>query len=369
MRSTTSLVGWFILLAVVAVPAAGQAQTPTIEMRPPRPGWGATPLSTVIGAQSSYVYAVGTCRLNTAMAREIRARAVEQEIKNAVEYVDAYFKRREINREARAKENPNHWERGKKLMSQHEELLRYRYQELLKAGDETVTDELNWLLRELSGPSLAEEFLFSGAPLSDSRLDTKLQPFEVEQVWLTDGGRKGSQLQFRAASGDTVESRWPPALRSADCASAREEFERARDGTLAALRAGKVPVTPDQQKELMRTLDELFVFLEAAYPKQRRQDPAEFMDYHASKRFLQTLLVQVHRLANSDDTSLFERSASFKGDSVVDLLRHMYQNGFMFARPKPGGDELYRKLFKTMRELYLNVAAEAPMRDAAEKKS
>jgi hypothetical protein len=356
---------WF----AVWTAGAAWAQAPSIQLYPPRPGWGSTPLSTVIGAQSSYVYAVGTCRLNTAMAREINARAVEQEIKNAVEYVDAYFKRRDINREARAKENPNHWERTKKLMNQHEELLRYRYQELLKAGDETVTTELNWLLRELSGPTLAEEFLFSGAPLRDSRLDTKLQPFELEQVWLTDGGRKGSQLQFRAASGATLETRWPPALRGEACAVARASFEQAREAAQAALQAGKGPVTPDQQKGLLRGLDELFVALEQAYPKERRHDPAEFMDYQSSKRFLQTLLVQVHRLVNSDDTSLFERSANFKGDSLMDLLTHMYRNGFMFAQPKPGGEELYRKLFKSMRELYLNVAAEAPLQEPAEKKS
>jgi hypothetical protein len=346
--------------------SVGWAQ-PTITVRPPHPGWGATPLSSVIGAQSSYVYAVGTCRLNTAMAREINARAVEQEIKNAVEYVDAYFKQRELNRQWRAKEDPNHWERTKKLMQQHEETLRYRYQELLKGGDESLTTELNWMLRELAGPTLAEEFLYSGAPLADSRLDTKLQPFEVEKIWLTDGGRKGSQLMFRANQASALESRWPPALREADCEPGRAAFEQARDDTLAALRLGKAPVTPDQQKQLMKALDELFVSLDAAYPKTRRQDPAEFMAYNSAKRFLQSLLVQVHRLANSDDTSLFERSLIFKGDSVVDLLRHMYQNGFMFASPKAGGEEIYRKLFKSLRELYTNLISEPSLEKPAEK--
>jgi hypothetical protein len=321
-------------------------------------------LSTVIGAQSSYVYAVGTFRVNSAMAREINARAVEQEIKNAVEYVDAYFKRRQLNREALAKENPNHWERGRKLMELHEEQLRYRYQELMK-GD--VTGELNWILHELAGPTLAEEFLYSGAPLSDSRLDTRLQPFEVEKIWLTDGGGKGSQLTFRASAGDVLESRWPLALRGAECDLERKNFEQARDDTLAALRTGKAPVTAEQQKQLMMALNELFVGLEAAYSKERRKDPAEFMTYNSGKRFLQTLLVQVNRLANSDDTSLFERSLTFKGDSVVDLLRHMYHNGFMFASPKPGGEEIYRKLFKSMRELYLNLVSEPAMDKPLEK--
>jgi hypothetical protein len=354
---------------MLLVSRVGSAQQPIITMLPPRPGWGSSPLSTVIGAQSSYMYAVGTCRLNTAMAREINARAVEQEIKNAVEYVDAYFKRRELNRQWRAKEEPNHWERSKKLMEMQEEKLRYRYQELMKGGDESLTSQLNWILRELSGPTLAEEFLYSGAPLADSRLDTKLQPFEVEKVWLTDGGRKGSQIVFRASEGNLLESRWPPALRDDTCEPGRTAFERARDDTLAALRSGKAPVSPHQQKQLMKALDELFVAIEAAYPKARRQDPDEFMAYNSGRRFLQSLLVQVHRLANSDDSALFERSLSFKGDSMVDLLRHMYHNGFLFAAPKPGGEEIYRKLFKSMRELYLNLLSEPPLERPADKKN
>jgi hypothetical protein len=361
-----SLVFWLVLMC-----GASWAQRPFIELRPPRPGWGSTPLSTVIGAQSSYIYAVGTCRVNTAIAREINARAVQQEIQNSVEAVDAYFKRRELNREARAKENPNHWERMKKLQEQREETLRYRYQELLKGGDESLTDELNRILRELAGPTLAEEFLYSGAPLADSRLDAKIEPFEVDKIWLTDGGRKGSQLTFRAGQGDVMECRWPLGLRGPECALARNHFEQARDETLAALRAGKTPVTQQQYKELLLAIDELLTSLETEYPKERRLDVKEFGTYRASKVFLQSLLVQVNRLANSDDTSLFDRSTAFHGDSVVDLLRYMYHNGFLFAPPKPGAEETYRKLFKTMRELYLNLVAEPtlePPVEPAEKK-
>ena len=340
---------------------------PTISLEAPRAGWrsGATPLSSVIQAQASYVYAQGTFLVNAATAREINARAVEQEIKNAVAYVDAYFKRRELNREWRAKENPDHWERTKKLMERHEEMLRYRYQELMK-GD--VTGELNWMLRELSGPTLAEEFLYSGAPLADSRLDEKLLTREIDKIWLTDGGSKGSQLLLRAGEGSVLESRWPPALRNPECDLARADFEKARDEVLAALRTGKAPVSHEQQKELMAALNELFESLEVAYPKgsDRRKDPMEFGMYSAGKRFVQSLLAQVHRLVNSDDTTLFERSLAFKGDSVVDLLRHMYHNGLMFASPKPGGEETYRKMFKTMRELYLNLISE-PSTESSER--
>ena len=48
---------------------------------------------------------------SVAMARRINAQAVALEIQNSVAYVDAYFKRREINRDRRAKEDPNYMER------------------------------------------------------------------------------------------------------------------------------------------------------------------------------------------------------------------------------------------------------------------
>ena len=40
----------------------------------------------------------------------------------------------------------------------------------------------------------------------------------------------------------------------------------------------------------------------------------------------------------------------------------------MFAEPKPGGEETYRKLFKTLRELYLNLASEPPVEERPSKK-
>jgi len=70
------------------------------------------------------------------------------------------------------------------------------------------------MFRELSGPMLAEEYVHSGQPLANSQLDEPLTPRDVTQIWLTDGGSKGSQLVFSAAEGNVMETRWPPALRS-----------------------------------------------------------------------------------------------------------------------------------------------------------
>ena len=72
------------------------------------PAFGGTPLSHQIHAEAAYVAAYGDMVKSVAMRRKINAQAVALEIQNLVAYVDAYFKRREINREARAKEDPSY---------------------------------------------------------------------------------------------------------------------------------------------------------------------------------------------------------------------------------------------------------------------
>lgn len=320
------------------------------------PSYGATPLSAQIHAQASYVVAQGQFLESAAIARQVNAQAAAIEIDNAVNYVDAYFKRRELNRQWRAKEEPNYQERMKKQLALFEEQLRYRFQSLMK-GD--VTEHLNYLLRELSGPTLAEEFMVSGQPLADSQLDEKLAARDAEQIWLTDGGSKASQLVFRAGGGKVLETNWPLALRGESCDPARAEFERARDQAMQEMGQDKIS-SRESQERLMKAVNGLFVALEESHPKEARADPSTFLRYQVGRRYLQSLLAQVHRTINTDDRSFFDQSLQFQGDSVVDLLRHMHRNGLMFAPPHPGGEGLYKRLFTTMRGLYLNLVTMPP---------
>jgi len=344
------LVSWLILASAV------WAQERTVVVMPGQ--YGATPYSAAVHAQAAYVVAQGQFLESQAIARRVHAEAAAKEIENAVAYVDAYFKRREINRAARAKEEPGYQERLKKQLALFEEQLRYRFPNLMK-GD--VSPHLNWLLRQLEGPTLAEEYLLSGQPLADSTLDAKLDPRETRLVWLTDGGSKGSQLLFRAGEGKVLETNWPPALRGEACDQAREEFELARDEVTRQLARDKDKVASrDSQQRLMKAVNGLLVALQQSYPKDVREDSTAFLQYQAGRRYLQSLLAQVHRAINSDDRTLFERSMQFDGDSVVDLLRYMYRNGMLLAPPQPGGEEVYNKLFLTMRNLYLNIVSEPP---------
>ena len=117
---------------------------------------GGTPLSFQIQSEAAYVAAYGDMMESAAIARKVNAQAVALEIQNSVAYVDAYFKRRDLNRQWRSKEDPNYLEREKR----HQEVFKRRVEEQyqdVQRGD--VTKTLNWLLRELADPVVAYQYL------------------------------------------------------------------------------------------------------------------------------------------------------------------------------------------------------------------
>ena len=255
------------------------------------PAIGGTPLSQQIHAEAAYVAAYGDMVESVAMARKINAQAVALEIQNSVAYVDAYFKRREINRERRAKEDPNYMEREKR----HQEALRRRvdeqYQDVLR-GD--VTNMLNWLLRELADPVVAYRYLPPNATLLHSTLDRKLDPRDLEQIRLSDGGNKASRLVFAAADGKPLQPHWPLAMRRPEFSAAEESYERTLAEVVAEI--GKTgQASSENQGKVMQALNALFVALDDAYPKERRRNPNAFLAYATAKRFLQSSLAATNR--------------------------------------------------------------------------
>jgi len=325
---------------------------------------GATPASAEILAQSQYVKAQGEYLKSWAIAREINARAVEQELKNWVTHVDAYFKRREINREARAKEEQwNYAENEERRQAMVKRRMEKGFQDLIKSGD--LSQQLNWLLRELSGPTLAYQYLPQGQSLTNSKLDLKLLPRDLDQIVLTDGGKGNSRLVYRASEGKVLETRWPLGLRGEAFDNSRQRFEQARDKMVGEIRQRKGDVTHDTRRETMQALETLFETLEQVYTKEVRSQPAEFLEYNTSKNYLRSLLAGVHRALSTNDPSVFDGSLKFQGDSLVALIQHMYQNGAIFAPAQPGGEGVYEKLFAAMRNLYLNLGSEKADADFA----
>ena len=122
-----------------------------------------------------------------ALARKINAQAVEQEIKNSVEYVDAYFEGGAINKEARAKENPNH-------LAREDHLYEVRKKMVEKHLDQgSKVDVLNWLLAELSVPVLSNQYMVGRGALTELPLNQKLAADDLNQLMLTSGGGGGSR--------------------------------------------------------------------------------------------------------------------------------------------------------------------------------
>ena len=117
------------------------------------PSRGTTPFAAAVQAQVQYVAAYGDMRESLSMARKINAQAVAQEIKNSVDYIDAYFKGRAINKEARAKENPNYLARQEHLYDVRKRMI----EKHLDQGSKVET--LNWLLGELSVPVLSNQYM------------------------------------------------------------------------------------------------------------------------------------------------------------------------------------------------------------------
>jgi hypothetical protein len=334
---------------LMAAGAAGQEHE-HIYLPPTR---GATPLSTIIDAQSHWIAGYGDFLESAAVARKINAEAVALEIENSIRYIEAYFERKRLNKEARAPDR-NYLLREAKRQEVIKKRIATQYQDLLKEAD--LSDRLNWLLTELSGPAMACHYLSQADKQSLADYDQPLPPGALEQIWLTDGGKKGSQLLFPAGSAEVLKTDWPPGLRDnqpPELADARAHFEAARDKAVKEVRANQGKVTQETSRELYQAVNELFVVLEAAYPRERRAEPAEFLNYNTAKHYVQSLLAQVNRVVTTSDPMVFDQTLAFKGKTVLDLLQHLYQTGLVFAPPKNGGERVYRNLFESMRNVYL----------------
>ena len=321
------------------------------------PAAGATPLSVQIEAQAKYVAAYGDLLESAATARKINAEAVAKEIENSVNYVKAYFERKDINHEHWLKEHPSYVELEKRRQAAFKERMATQYQSLLR-GD--VTEPLNWLLRELSTQILAYRYI-RGEKDSYSPGDRKLSPNDIQQIMLTDGGRKDSRLVFSAADGKPLQmSHWPVALRGDEFAADRERLRQTME-EIAAEISRNHQVSQETRAKGMQDINSLFVVLETAYPRERRKDPAVFTEYSTGKVFLQSSLATLHRATATNNPLAFSGGLRFEGDSVAGLVQHMYESGLEFAPPRPGGEGTYKSLFESLRGLYLAGGADQPV--------
>jgi len=333
-----------------------QAQTETHEHIFLPPAWGATPLSTVIEAQAKHIAAQGDFLESVAIARRIHAEAYALELQNAVEEVRVYFERRKMNREAVLEEKGNRpdiiRERAEKAL---EKLISRDFPYVLKEAD--PSDKLNWLLAKLVGPTMSVQYMVGSEALPE--MNARLSDDAKQQIWLTDGGPAGSRLEFRLSEGKVLETKWPPGLRREQFALLCGEFEAARDQLLKDIKAGGQVSEPTRDR-LIVALDRLLVALEEAFPPEERKTHSVFLEYNAAKYYLRSLVAQVNRAISTNDLSVFAASLSFRGDTILELIQHMFQSGIVFAPPKPGGERVYANLAMTLHNLYTKMLTERP---------
>jgi hypothetical protein len=201
----------------------------------------------------------------------------------------------------------------------------------------------------------------SGKTAAPPEIDFKLSKRDLKLIRLTDGGGKGSRLEFSAGDGKILsDDWWPAALRNDECKKARENFARARDAVIKESSTGKISHAAGSS--LMQAISALIEALEAAYPADVRNDQhqAECMAFLDGQRYLKNMTAVAHRAINVGDASVFKADLRFQGDSLFGLIQHMYRNGLQFAPPGPGGDGVYNTLFENLRQMYIQIGQDRP---------
>lgn len=328
--------------------------------------WGAyagpaTALSAEIRAEAELVRAYGEASLNLAQAREVRARAIRQEIANSVEYVKAYWERRSIYEaeklkryvaplEAKKLRDSKTWER----LKDHPELN----------GPAIIEGTAqNFLLNRLAGGVLAYKFSFGQQqhdPETLKQLD--LPPTILHQIRLKQALPNGQFYVFRADEGTALKiDWWPFLLQDSAFTTFRTDFDKARQTAVNEAKQGRV--SSKSLKDLMQVLDELDAKFQKVYDRDFRQKSrsgfnANFQHYLVANRFIQSLAGEILRLQTTGDAKAFDGTLKFTGNNLVELLTYMSRNGLLFAPAQPGEESSYQQIFHMLRDLYVTVATD-----------
>ena len=215
--------------------------------------------------------------------------------------------------------------------------------EAFAKGD--VNNKLNWLLTKLSGPAIGAQYL--GPSQTVPGLGRVLSEQEKRMIWITDGGRKGSQLVCRLSDGNVLATPWPVGLRNEECEPGRRRY----DESLNNLKAGGNP--DESHRECVAALNDLFAALEEAYPREERRDGYAFLEYNGAKSFLRSLMAQAARIAETTDSDVFGGELRFDGKTIQNLIQHMSQHGVHFAPCRPGGEGTYEALLRDLSNIYI----------------
>ena len=295
-------------------------------------------------ANADFLRAVGSLRVDTAIARNIAADAYTKELENAKLEVKVYFERRLANRAYRRMlESPhagadspgNSPTRSK---SPGEDLY-----DKARKGD--FSKEMNWLLMALFKQREYDNAAFKEAVSPGSASD--LDPAALGHVWLIDRPENG--LDFRADAAIPLKETWPDLLQRPEFDEVRREFEKARDEALDKIKKeGKKDYV---QNENVRNAWEKLVwkFYEEYRPKLGVDGSLRPADYVQTLGFLRSLKFQVYRFVQTN----FQRDDyRFQGNRLVELVDFMGARGLYFGKPRPGDEGTYQTIFFQLQEMY-----------------
>jgi hypothetical protein len=330
---------------------AAQVETPRAHVLLPC-NTAKNPLATIIESQAKLIVAQGDLLESAAAAREIDAKARALEIHNSVEEEKARTQRRRIERARTEEETAMSREANERRMKQ---LIENNFSVVLNKPDPSA--ELNWLLAKLCGPAMAVQHMDDPKAIPD--LACILTEEMKNQIRLSDGGPEGNRLEFTLSDGRILRTDWPPGLDRREFLDLRTEFESARDDLLRELEAtGRA--SEQTRNRIATALDRLSATLEEVFPWYYRHRPLVLCQYRGAKQFLQSLTIQFQRVITSRDRAALSRGMRFQGKSVLDLIRHMYETGTVFAPPEPGEERAYRNLAMRFHNIYMELASKKP---------
>jgi hypothetical protein len=292
-----------------------------------------TAYSAATHANADFMRAIGSLRVDTAVARDIDADAYTKELNNSKLAVQIYFERRLMNQAYRRllqQTPPKNLMPGEAL-----------YDKIRKGN---LCKEINYLLLALFQKRMYEDAAFNEA-VSQEAVST-LDASTLKHLWFTDYPEHGVRI---GADAIPMNEDWPALLQSPVFEEARREFVKARDDAFEQVKKNGT-IDAVRNDNLQRAEEKLDREFHDEYgPKLGKPGEVRADDYVVASGFLRSLRYQVCRFVRSNFQPGEYR---FHGDRMGELVDFLGAHGLYFDKPQPGDEGAYRLIFLKMQGMY-----------------
>ncbi len=315
-----------------------------------------TALAAQIHAQADFQRALGESAIDFAEARKLRADAFRKEIDNSVAYIQAGWDKKAISRAENFK---------RYIAPLDQERLRKSKQWDWLEKDPNFAPEaiqsgraMNLLLDRLAMTMLTYSYTSThNQDDQELRKRLKLEPRVIHQLFLKESvGRAG--LRFRADSRDALTIDWWPWVfrQEKELQESREQFDKAREDLVNNLAKNgtsqRLQTLLDKYWNLKTSLDRWFEDHKHDPGFVALGNPTHYLD---SKRFLESVFGEIHRLQRTGSSSMLVGRTKFEGDNLFELMEFMSKSALKFDAAQPGEEAAYHQVFQMLRDLYVTV--------------